>query len=147
MIDRNTTTRSTFPPQAVAHNVNELKHDLLMLVRLQWELFAADSRECGARLRAPAVLAACAAILALGAVPVLLFALAAALEMFGLPPALAQAIVAAIAIAVAAGLAGYAWQRLRAAAAVMQRSRDELQRNIESLKELMMQDWGRGVRD
>lgn len=141
MIDRNSMPRSTFPPQAVAENVNELKQDLLTLVRLQWELLAADVRECMVRLRTPLVLTASAAVLALGAVPVLLFACAAALHALGVPLAWAQAIVGLIALAIAAGLTMLAWRRLRAAAAVMQRSRDELQRNIESLKELMMQDW------
>ncbi|MCE9555101.1 MAG: phage holin family protein [Planctomycetes bacterium] len=141
MIDSNNNPRNMFPPQAVAHNVNELKHDVVTLIRLQFELFTADVRETGRRLRAPGLLLACAIVLALGAVPVVLFALAAGLQILGLSPSLSLGIVGVGGLIVAAGVAAYAWQRFRAAAAVMERSREELRRNVESLKELFLQDW------
>lgn len=141
MIDKNYSPRSIFPPQAVAHNVNELKRDLLTLLRLQLELLAADTSECGRRLRIPVLWLAVAAAVGLGAVPVALLAGAAGLAAAGLHAAIAQAIAALVGLAAAAGMGLYAWHKFRSAVAVLQRSRDELQRNIESLKELFMQDW------
>jgi hypothetical protein len=141
MIDSSNHSRNMFPPQAVAHNVNELKHDVVTLIRLQFELFTADVREAGRRLRAPGLLLVCAGVLALGTVPVVLLGLAAGLELLGLPPALALGSVGLGGLTIAVVVAIYAWQRFRVAAAVLERSREELRSNVESLKELFMQDW------
>jgi len=141
MIDKEYSPRSIFPPQAVAHNVNELKRDLLTLLRLQLELLAADTSECSRRLKAPLIWIAVAAAVGLGAIPVALLAGASGLTATGLHPAVAQAVSAIVALVAATAMAFYAWHKFRTATAVLQRSRDELQRNVESLKDLFMQDW------
>ena len=141
MINHNHDCRTMSPPQAVAHNVNELKHDLMTLLGLQWKLFSTDVQQCGHGLRAPLIWIFVAAVLAVGAVPVILLTLAAGLHALGLPLAAALAIAALAALAVAAGMAYFAWRRLSTAADVLQRSREELYRNMESLKELFTQNW------
>ena len=134
-------SRTMSPPQAVAHNVNELKHDLLTLLGLQWKLLGADAQQCGRRLRAPVFLIAGAVVLALGAVPVVLLAIAAGLHALGMPLAWALAVAGLAALAVAGGMGYFAWRQFCAATAVLQRSREELRRNMESLKEMFNQNW------
>lgn len=133
------------PPQAVARNVNELRQDLLMLLQLQWELLGADVQQCARGLRLTAILLAVAAALALGAVPVLLLAIAAGFVAWGVPMALALALAAILGVAAAGGTAWFAWRHLRAATGVLDRSRSELRRNIETFKHLFTSDGSRGV--
>jgi hypothetical protein len=136
MNDSQNNSRDAFPPQAVAHNVNELKHDLLTLLQLQWKLLGADLRQCVGGMRVTGILLVGAVGLSLGAVVVLLLAIAAAFAALGWPLALALAASGILGLTAAAGLTWFAWNCFRAATDVLKRSREELGRNVESLKEL-----------
>ena len=141
MNNHSANSRTMSPPQAVAHNVNELKHDLLTLLGLQWKLLGADVQQCGRRMRAPVILIGGAVVLALGAVPVVLLAIAAGLHALGMQLALALAVTGLAAMLTAGGMAYFAWRQFCAATVVLERSREELRRNMESFKEMFNQNW------
>jgi hypothetical protein len=131
-----------FPPKAVARKVGELKHDVVTLARLQFELFQVDLDEWAGRLRMPVLLLGVAAAAALGCVPVLLLGISEALvAWFGLSPAVAHAITACCGLIVA-GVVGFtSWRRIQAATAIFARSKEEFSHNVRWMKEVLQHDW------
>lgn len=123
------------PPNGVAKGMGELAHDFVSLAELQFELFRIDCREGLKRTLIPVALLLLAAIVAAGAVPVVLICIAEFLaRAAGLsrPAAFAIAALGGLLAAVALGVAG--WSGIRGVVRVFGRSREELSRNMTWIK-------------
>jgi len=125
---------------SVVGNLAGLGNDVATLVELQGQLFKADLNELSARARLSVVVMAVAAVVALGSVPVLVggagLLLATALNIsngMGL-------LLSAVAALVASGVAlFFAVGGLRRSLDALQRSREELQRNIAWIRTVLAQ--------
>ncbi|MHB8900302.1 MAG: phage holin family protein [Thermoguttaceae bacterium] len=123
------------PPDGVAKNMGKLTHDIVSLAELQFELFRSDCREGIKQMLIPVALLLVAAIVAVGTVPIALILIAEILtQTTGLSRALAFSIAAfgGLLVALAAGAAG--WSNLHGVARVLERSHDELSRNMTWIK-------------
>ena len=127
-------------PSAAAgatRNVSAVVQDMITLVELQGQLFAADYRESKRRVIAGAVAIVVGVLLLMAALPVALFAMAALLISAGYSAAAAYGL-AALGAALVATIAAFAgWRLARSSVTVFARSRDELTRNLETLKGLL----------
>jgi len=127
---------SKAPSEGVAKDVGELTHDIVSLAELQFELFRNDCRKGMKGLLLPVVLLLLAGIVAVGTVPVALMIVAEFLaQAAGLSRAASFSIAAlgGFGVAVAMGVAG--WSRIRGVARVFERSREELARNMNWIKQ------------
>ena len=119
----------------VAASFSGLAHDAIELAELQAQLLKLDAQAAardGGRSIALGVLAVC---LLLGCVPVALLSLAEGFAaQYGWTRAAALGAAAAIGLAISALAGAAAWYRVRTAFASLQRSRDELNRNIAWIK-------------
>jgi len=126
------------PPEyagtAAVKHLGNLGHDITSLAELQLKLLAADAREAGRRAALPLGLLVGAAAVALGCVPVLLFALAAALQQAGLSGPVALALSALVGLAVAGVLGWFGWSLIGSSFVSLERSREELTRNLQWIK-------------
>jgi hypothetical protein len=119
----------------VATSFSGLAHDVIELGELQAQLFVHDVKSTTQKTRASLLLSVVGACVLLGSVPVLLFALAELfVEQFGWTRSAGFAVAAMIGIAASAGFLAAAWNRLSVGLNSMQRSRDELNRNITWIK-------------
>lgn len=126
--------RTGFRGQNGQKNVGDLGRDVAALVELQLKLLEEDLRDAGHRAAVPAALLAGALVLALGCVPVLLIALARAIELSGVPP-WASLLIAGLLALVASGLAGLAgWLRARSCLKILNRSYQEFLQNLRWVK-------------
>ncbi len=133
------TERQT-PGRAVRQNVRSLVHDVITLAELQTQLLSVDVRETTSRLGVPAAALFCGAVLALGAVPVLLLSVGWMLVNYGgLSEPLAFLVTALSALLVAGVLFWAAWSRFTSALGILSRSRKELTDNIQWLKKTLSQ--------
>ena len=125
-------------PRSVAKNARELGHDVVSLAELQLQLLANDCRESARSVVLPGSLILMGATLAAGCVPV---ALAGTAELLihgaGLSPAAAFFSVAAAGAIVAGGIALVGWRALRGALRPFRQSRDELNRNVTWIKNML----------
>ena len=137
----NTNGRSKPSAAKVAESFTGLAHDAIELAELQARLLKLDAQAAvrnGGTSVALAVLGVC---LLLGCVPVALIALAELfVAQFDWPRAGAFAASAAIGLAFSAGAAYAAWIRVQTALTALQRSRDELNRNIAWIKSNLKRD-------
>ncbi len=134
----NGSTSTPAPHYGVAQEMRELTHDILSLAELQFELFRRDCREGLRGLLIPVVLLLFAGIVAAGTLPVALIVLAELLaQAGGLSRAAAFAVAAASGLIVAAPLGVVGWYRIRGAATVFERSREELARNMTWIKNVL----------
>jgi hypothetical protein len=128
----------------VAASFSGLAHDAIELAELQAQLLKLDvqlAARNGGMSMALAVVGAC---LLLGCVPVALAALAEVfVAQWGWTRAGALAAAAAVGLALSAGAGAAAWYRVRSALASLQRSRDELNRNIAWIKSNLKRDKSR----
>ncbi|MBW3598052.1 MAG: phage holin family protein [Planctomycetes bacterium] len=134
-------------PRAVVENLSDFAHDVLTLSELQVKLLAADLNDIKSGAVAPLGLMGLAAVLGLGAVPVVLMGVAWLLVEYDvLSQAWAFLISAGggLLIALILGLAGWLW--LRRQLAVLERSRLELDRNLTWVKSVLKHR-GRTTRD
>lgn len=119
----------------VAASFSGLAHDAIELAELQAQLLKLDvqaAARSGGMSMALLVIGAC---LLLGCVPVALTALAEAfVAQWGWSRAAAYGAAAAIGLALSAIAGVAAWYRVRSALASLQRSRDELNRNVAWIK-------------
>jgi hypothetical protein len=119
----------------VATSFSGLAHDVIELGELQAQLFVHDVKSTTQKTRTSLLLSVVGACVLLGSVPVLLFALAELfVEQFGWPRSAGFAVAAVVGIAASAGILAAAWNRLSVGLHSMQRSRDELSRNIAWIK-------------
>lgn len=128
------------PATRMRHGLAEFAHDLISLGELQAQLFVLDLRELLRRVLIPVSAAAAGAILFLGSVPVLLAAaaywLAAASD---LTLAASLALIAGCAIIVSLVILVAAWIALRSSLNAIDRSREELIRNVRWIKTALKQ--------
>lgn len=127
--------RQTSAAAGVRNGVGELLHDVVSLGELQAQLLAVDARESMQKAQSPVVLLLGGAALALGAVPVLLLALAEALVLLlDWERALAYLVSGLIGAVVGGVLVFAAWRQAAAVLAVFDRSRAELSENVRWIK-------------
>jgi hypothetical protein len=138
-VDTNGRTKSESPN--VAQSFSGLAHDAIELAELQTRLLKLDAQAAVRNSGRSAALAVVAACLLLGCVPVALVALAELFfAQFGWPRAGALAAAAGIGLAFSAGAGFAAWRRIRSALASLDRSRDELNRNLAWIKSNLKRD-------
>ena len=119
----------------VATSFAGLAHDVIELGELQAQLFAHDVKSTTQKTRTSLLLSVVGACVLLGSIPVLLYALAEVfVEQFGWSQSAGFAVAALIGIGASAALLAAAWNRLSVGLHSMQRSRDELNRNIAWIK-------------
>lgn len=119
----------------VATSFSGLAHDVIELGELQAQLFVHDVKSATQKTRTSLLLGVVGACVLLGSGPVLLFALGELIiEQFGWTQSAGFAVSAVVGIGVSAGIMAAAWNRLSAGLSSMQRSRDELNRNIAWIK-------------
>lgn len=119
----------------VTRNVSELAHDVITLAELQAQLLACDLRDGKSRAIGPIVSMAAGLILALGTMPVLLMGIGWLLvNHAGWSEGAALLVAGGGGLVVSGGLAWFGWRRLKAALAIIARSRNELAENIRWLK-------------
>jgi hypothetical protein len=119
----------------VAASFTGLAHDAIELAELQARLLKLDAQAAARNSGIGAGLAVVGVCLLLGCVPVALVALGEWFVLqFEWTRASAYAAAAAIGLAAAGGAAAAAWLRVRTALASLQRSRDELNRNLAWIK-------------
>jgi len=127
-------------PKRVAVNFSELAGDVMHLVELQASMLKVDLLGSYRQLLRGIILIAAAAAVALGSVPLLLGAGAAALHtLFDLGWAASAAIAAACGLSIAA-IAGYAGWATARRSQPLTRSIREFQRNMAWLKQIITRD-------
>ena len=123
------------PASNMGGGVAGLLHDLMTLAELQVKLFSVDAKDATGRMIIPIGLIAAGAILALTALPLALIAIAQVLRyQADWPPAVATLVALLIGLVIAGILAFVGYLLLRRSLRPMERSREELQRNINWLK-------------
>jgi hypothetical protein len=119
----------------VAASVTSLAHDAIELAELQAKLLKLDAQAAARNGGMSIALLVIGVCLLLGCVPVALIALA---EVFagqlGWSRAAAFAASATVGLLLSAGIGAAAWLRVKSALSALQRSRDELNRNITWIK-------------
>lgn len=119
----------------VAGRVSELTHDVIELSELQAKLFMLDLKESSQRMRTCLILAIVGICVLLGTIPVALLALAYLLvEQLEWSQAAALGVATLVGIAITAIAIGAAWSIFKRGLMSLERSREELRRNIEWLK-------------
>jgi hypothetical protein len=138
MIDLDQPTHAS-PSGEIRHGVRQVAHDVIMLAELQADLLRVEVRDLTTRVAIPAVtMLAGAAIVALTSLPVLLLCVAYALHEFAdwsLTAALGAAGGGGAVIAAILGI--LAFQRIKKLGNAFGRSRAELTRNVQWLKEVL----------
>lgn len=125
----------------VAASFSGLAHDAIELAELQARLLKLDVQSAARNGGMSIALAVIGICLLLGCVPVALVALGEVfVAQWGWSRAAAFGTAAAIGLALSAGAAAAAWIRVRTALASLQRSRDELNRNIAWIKSNLRRD-------
>lgn len=124
--------------ESLKQNFAEVLHDVGDLAELQWELLQADMEDARQRATGPLITLVVIAVIALGAVPVLLLSLGELLAYYAeWPTGWAYLLVVAI-TAVAIGItAKVAINRLGKATKTFQRSREELTANIRWMRQVV----------
>ncbi len=129
-----------------AASLTGLAHDAIELAELQAKLLKLDAQAAARNGGMSAALIVVGACLLLGCVPVALMALGEwFMAQFDWPRAGAYAVAAAIGLALSAGAGVAAWYRVRSALASLQRSRDELNRNIAWIKSNLKREKSSGA--
>jgi uncharacterized membrane protein YciS (DUF1049 family) len=119
----------------VAASFGCLAHDAIELAELQAKLLKLDAQSAARNGGMSIALAVVGVCLLLGCVPVALMALAEVfVAQFAWPQAAAFAAAAAIGLALSLLTGAAAWVRVKSAVASLERSRDELNRNIAWIK-------------
>jgi uncharacterized membrane protein YciS (DUF1049 family) len=119
----------------VAASVSDLTHDIIELSELQAQLVALDLKQSMEKARTTLILAVAGACVALGTIPVALLALAALLyEQLQWSIAGSVATAMAVGLLIAGVVLGIAYGYIKQGLVSMERSREELRRNISWLK-------------
>ncbi|MEX2092355.1 MAG: phage holin family protein [Pirellulales bacterium] len=129
----------------VAASFSSLAHDAIELAELQAKLLRLDVQAAARNGGMSIALLVVGACLLLGCVPVALVALGEVfIAQWGWTRAGALGAAAAIGLALSAGTGAAAWYRVRTALVSLQRSRDELNRNIAWIKANLKRDQSAG---
>jgi glycerol uptake facilitator-like aquaporin len=130
-------TNGRFRPEEpnVATSFSGLAHDVVELAELQAQLLALDVKNTGRNARAAFVLTVVGASFLLSAISVGLFALAAVLvERLEWSQSAADIVAAVIGVALGGAVLAAAWHLWQSGLSALERSRDELSRNIAWIK-------------
>jgi hypothetical protein len=137
--------RTNGSAEGVVGTIAELGNDMATLAELQAKLAAVDFKESSERAVVPLVVALGGAIVAVGAVPVLLAGVAVLLaSALSVSLGWMLLLVSALAILTAGGIAAVAGNRLVHAFDTFRRSREELTRNLNWLRTVLVYS-GRAV--
>ena len=123
-------------PRAVAVNVADVLHDVTELAELQAKLLFADSKDTMRRALLAAVVMVVGLCLVLGCIPVTLSAIGYAVHQqtsMSIPLSLTVAAGGTLLLAVLLLVVG--WLRLRRSFNTLDRSREELSRNVAWIKQ------------
>lgn len=133
-------------PKGLARNMGGLAHNLFTLAELHFALLARDLRDGSSRMLLTGSLFLLSVLIGFSSVPIGLVALALfIIDLFETSYALGF-ILASIAGGVLSGTLGViGWFKLRGGAAVLQRSNQELNRNLRWIKTVLERD--RDARD
>ena len=124
----------TKPPN-VAASVSELTNDVIELTELQAQLFVLDLRKSAHKARTCLILSVVGICLLLGSIPVALMALAYLLvEQFAWSRAAGFGVATLVGLLLSAMVVGVAWGYIKDGLVSLDRSREELNRNIAWLK-------------
>jgi hypothetical protein len=122
-------------PANVAASVSDLTHDVIELSELQMQLLALDAKQSVEKARMVVLLAVIGVCLLLGVIPVALLTIAAMLVQFlEWSIAAATATATLIGLVITGGVLGIAWAQVKQGMVSLNRSRDELRRNVAWLK-------------
>jgi uncharacterized membrane protein YqjE len=125
-------------PGALARDVGEFAHNVLTLAELQAQLFAADVQEYGQRVLVPGLVLIGGAALGLACFPIALAALALLLiQVLGTSYATGFLVAAVVGAVLSALLCVIGWFQVRKRLAVLQRSQQELVRNLRWIKKVL----------
>ena len=137
--------RINSPAESMIGNIAEFGNDLATLGELQAKLAVIDLKETVGRALVPAILAVSALLLVLGSLPVLLLGVAWLLiTKAGMNEGWAMLATAGVALILAGILAFLAIPALRRSFASLDRSREELARNVAWIKTVLAYS-GRGL--
>jgi uncharacterized membrane protein YqjE len=119
----------------VAASFSELTHDVIELAELQGKLFALDIKNTSQKARTGLVLGLVGVSLLLGSIPVALFALAELMiRQFDWTRDAGYGLATLIGVLLSGGILAAAWASFRTGISTLERSRDELKRNITWIK-------------
>ncbi len=119
----------------VATSFSGLAHDVIELGELQAQLFALDVKRTSLNARGAFVLTVAGASFLLSAISVGLFALAELLvEELEWDKSTADLVTAVVGVALGGGILAAAWRQWQSGISALDRSREELSRNIAWLK-------------
>jgi len=114
--------------------------DVIELIELQFHMFVADLREGKSRLRMAVVMLVLGPVIAIAALPSLMWGIAAMLiEWAAWPAPVAYLVVGIVTLLLAGGLTWLGVKRLLASMNTITRSRAELMENISWVKSALMQ--------
>ena len=123
------------PATTMTKSVGGFAHDITTLAELQVKLFFADLKEALQHLTWPLVMMLVGAVLAFASLPVVLMGIAYTLiQRAGLAVDVAFLITAAGATFIAAATCLFGWSKMRRSFSSLERSRDELARNVSWIK-------------
>lgn len=138
-VNTNGTTKRATPN--VRESFSGLAHDAIELAELQARLLKLDAQAAARNGGTSLALAVVGACLLLGCVPVALVALGELfVDQFAWSRAAGYAAAAGVGLVFSGGAGFAAWQRIRTAAHALQRSREELNRNIAWIKSNLKRD-------
>lgn len=125
-------------PWALARDVGEFAYDVLTLAELQVQLFASDMQECSRRALVPGVVLLAGVALGLSCVPLALTALALLLiQVLGTSYATGFLMATIVGVILSALLCVSGWLLVRNRLAFLQRSQQELVRNLRWIKKVL----------
>lgn len=124
--------------KGLASDVGAFANDVLTLTELQAQLLVADVRECSRRALVPSLALLVGLTLGLACIPVALLTVALGLVQFLETSHFTAFLIVAVAGAIGSALLCiFGWRQIRQRAAVLQRSRDELVRNLRWIKRVV----------
>jgi len=125
-------------PKGLAGDVREFAHNVLTLAELQAHLFVADVQECGQRIMIPGIVLICGVVLGMACFPLALVVLALFLvQLFEVTYAMGFLIAFAAGAVLSALLVAIGYLQVRKHAILLQRSREELRRNLNWIKKVL----------
>lgn len=127
--------RYSAKPPNVAASVSELTNDVIELTELQTQLFVLDLKKSAQKARTCLILSVVGICFLLGSIPVALFALAELLvAQLAWSRAAGFGVAALVGLLLSAIVVGVAWGYIKDGLVSLDRSREELNRNIAWLK-------------
>ena len=126
------------PSQAVRRGVSDLAHDAMTLAELQAKLIKVDVQEGVGRLITPLLLGIAGVVMLITSLPVLLLGVSALLQEYaGMSPSVSLLLASGAGLVIAALLGGVALASFRRSFPLLERSRAELNYNVEWMKHIL----------